>query len=372
MAKWISGPYVYADDKDLSDLLMSNAYKPSQKQLLAIARNYGIFLPNSAERSVIISALVKLNIGFNELTVFVDAAETPDRKEKQTTQLIHQTATPDVLANVIETVTSSRKDSGEKESCSQVTRADGTIELTINYIEQDPSKNLLRQWREKTTVLELYKTDSGEIGMRHDANEKVTSIANQIAKGIVGPDSSPEKVQKVELCVIDNADVRTTFFLKLMENVEKYSLKDVVVLKLVKIDGSDEDSDPDDDASSLDDQITGIVRKLEFDGSRLLQSNEYKQMKEAGFAINHARWRGKLISESPMEVIFEAGFRDGQNAKDFIFSIGGIYKQKESGEIAVTKSTPDKLTETKLKTLLEKAAFNAMKHVMESFDLEHD
>ncbi|MDC0721480.1 hypothetical protein [Nannocystis bainbridge] len=79
MGKRVAEGMIFADDKDVKDLLLSS--KLGKQRLLQLAQGRGIILPKEDSREQIIAAIARMSHSWIQLSEILDQTSTLERSE---------------------------------------------------------------------------------------------------------------------------------------------------------------------------------------------------------------------------------------------------------------------------------------------------
>lgn len=377
MSKTVMPSVYYAEDKDISDLLDSEKRVFNVKRLIMFARKRGVILSPQSTREELVEYLSNLTWSWAQIQEITALTETKDRADKVSSQSVSADLKIADIQEAISAVRDSRMTIGGEVFTIPASQGD-KLTVKINYTEFEPSKTRLRQRTEKTLLLEVEKRADG-FTFRHNANERGGEIVRDIVKTL--PENAGKKLeaQTISLEGILDPMKRTQFFIELMKNIPGYDLVNVTSISVNRLGDlpSDEDNASSDDSYDIDppptssrtasipsseaDEMLGVVNKLALEGTSLLSSKQYRELREQGFFLSRAVWRSREKATKSLELEFEADFENPQNCVGFRYSVLGTYEMRKRGAETLRKTrTPVSASDRpKLLSLLEKAAKSA-------------
>jgi len=193
----------------------------------------------------------------------------------------------------------------------------------------------------REVTLEFDKGNSG-FTLRHQANERARDIGQDILKQLQGSKAPRTTEAPITLRGVRAPDLRTGFFVNLMEGLPGYKTTNVTSVGVVRAApevSPDEETDENSNESEEAREMLSVVRKAVFDGDKLLNSKPYLELEQQGFFISRAVWRCRDTRMSdPPEVELESDFEDAQNCDGFRYDVRGVYEQRSRGESGLKKT----------------------------------
>lgn len=322
----------FADDKDISDIL--DAPKFGKKKLLALALARGIILSPELSRETIRDHLSRMPFSWLQLRELLDTIETADAQEKETTCRYESAATSEELQKVLSDIRDIR---GETSDESYVIRKTETgVIVRITYREVDHSSTRVMQRIHKEMEIHI-ESISGGYEFRYPSNGRAQEIVEKLTDMLPVPEGKEKpKRETVELSGIVDPAMRTEFFIRLMDGMEKFKRRDVIDLKLNRmiIEADFEDGEDDKDKEA---EIKGLVKRLTLTGEALLSSPEFDRLRKDGFCINRTVWEAKETTGAGRVFEIEAQFRNPDGGTGFCYLVRGMHEIDDVGDVQVTK-----------------------------------
>lgn len=351
----------FADDKDISDIL--DAPKFSKKKLLGLALNRGIILSGELSREVIRDHLSKIPFSWLQLGELLEAIETADAQEKETTCRYKSSASAEELLKVLGDVREIRGDTADE---AYVFRTMGTATLVrITYREVDHTSTRVMQRIHKEMEVLIESVPDG-FEFRYPANGRAQVIVDKITDMLpVQEGEEKTKRQTVELSGIVDPAMRTEFFVLVMDGMVGFKRRDVIDLKLIRIPKGDPD-DEEGDSESTDEreaEVKGLVRRLTLTGEALLSSPEFGRLRKDGFCITRTVWEAKEITGPGRIFEIEAQFKNPEAGTGFCYLVRGVHNLDDDGDVQVTKRPISSAERKLINRTLEEAAYAAMETI---------
>lgn len=391
----------FADDKDISDLLLAAKQKLNKSKLISLARNRGLVLSPEDSREVIVQYLARLPYGWSELIELLRATETASRTEAVASVQLTSSAGTKELHDAVQAVRDLRI-GGRDEVYTITANRIGVVSVSVQYTEPDTSKTRLFQRQPREISISLEQSGDG-FKVRYQANDRAKEIVADIAKALETATQTTVAQRQIELRNIKDARLRTEFFLHLMRNMDGMSLSNVTDVKVNKlpreevpsfstdplplpqvaekggtysVNGEDEgvDDEPTDAEAEAEaqEELRGEVQRVALQGDGLLVSDEYKRLTAAGFFVSHAVWQSVEKASRGLKVEFEAQFGDAAQGLGFSYTVLGVYKKKEDEGHRKSRSACDPLEQAELIERLERGAQAALATVLNSHDPSSD
>lgn len=355
MSKRISSSILFADDKDIQDLLLSS--KLGKPKLLQLAQRRGIVLSKESSREQLVSSIARMPHSWSQLSELLDLTSTADRSDKRTCAHLPGDFTIDGLNNVLAELKDGREHT-DGEAWDVVQSGKNQFKISATFTEVDPSKTRLAQLSQREIAIEIEKTDAG-LQVRHSARERGTSILQGIVSALSESTGRDVRAQIIDLSEIRDPDIRTAFFINLSRGVASYDLAEILNVRGSRIPQPGSDI-PNDDSAAQED-FSRSVKKIILSGRKIDQSPEYKRFSESRFFISEMTWTVVDPKTNGIMVEFEAGFSEDESARSFYYSVKRVHEKNKDGQIktAYTRPSGDRLRA--LSQALEAAASEAQR-----------
>ena len=375
MAKRKNTSLYFADNKDISDFLLSAKKKLPTPKLKEIARKRGIFFSNTDGREDIIAALSRLPFSWPAFEALVNAAEAAHRHEKMTSSTVETPATQESIRETLRLLAEQRA-VVENESIS-VAVADGTITATVRYTEIDTTKTRLHQKTQREAVIEISREANNTFKIRHEALDRCDRIVKDLIHRLGEDQPDETRHRQIRVSDLAIAQHRTEFFLSLIRGVQGYRAEDVKSVRVHRTDDDLNDHDDDDGEPNEtlpptqgedDDDLAGVVgseaevlagelKSAALQGDGLTYSPQYQALIQEGFFISKVVWIAAPVGTTGPKIRIEAEFADDDRMGGFRYSIRGLQDRKEDSEDFKVAFRPPRPEERKmLGILVERAA----------------
>ncbi|MBT2746218.1 MULTISPECIES: hypothetical protein [unclassified Lysobacter] len=342
-----------ATDKEIYDLLMSGKQKLTESVLFELARDRGIFYSPKATRSDLVEAISSLPHDYLDVIGIIERRDHAKRGEKTTSVTLPVDLTMDEIKSVALAYQAEAKTSEKVRA--QQKGADG-YSLNIEYDEYDYSRTRLIQRQRKEAGIEFVKK-AGATVIRMPATDKARLVVDSLVRKVEEIRKAEVPAQQITLQGLDSPDDRTSFFTSLISGIKGYDLDTVINLKVASGGGdSDEGGDLDEDEDEdIKQEMLAVVHSVSMQGSNLVASTQYQQLKQGGFYITSITWRAKE-SASPYDMIqFDASFENGVDGTGFKYGVKRSARLK-SGDYAKHFRPVEEGDRAELFELLESAA----------------
>lgn len=345
-------------DKALYDAL--NQSQISMGEMSDLFLDRGIIISKKTPRKDLAKNFSKFNHDYYDHQKIASYLGGGNRKERSTSKIIKSDMTDDIILAAADEL----KSSIEKESdLCQVYKSNGKIYVSITYLSTNYGRSDFKQVIKKEAVIEIERQKNSYVIRRPD-NEQVenyevkllASIEKEIHKNNnedgIEEEIPPLSIKEISMEDLTDPDMRTTFFTKLITNLEGFILEDVTDAyvyhpkpeRLEEEDGNTE---------------TGVhVSRASLKGEGVLKSEELSSLYERGFYIWKIRWTAKENVPDPDIYEFEAQFSNQEEFKDFSYSAKSVKKYKGFGKYNKNFVSLTKSEESKFLKLIESAAYS--------------
>ncbi|WP_250519845.1 hypothetical protein [Caballeronia sp. NCTM1] len=345
----------YATDKDIFDLLACAKRSLTEGVLREIARERGIFFSPHDTRDDLVEAISELPFTLNELLEIMGRRESSRRAEKTTSVTLDANIPIEELKAVVREY---KDEVGTSEKVVSHSKGTDGLVMNVEYDDMDYSRTRLIQRQRQDATIEFIQ-QGGKTIVRLPASEKSKRIVEDLTGRIESRRRTPIVREAIELNADFTADERTTFFMRLISELPGHRLYGVTNLKIAPSlrpdDELDEDDLDEDVRAEASEKLLVIVRSMALSGENLIASKEYLSLKERGFYITSITWKSRQTT-IPYDVPhLHAEFEDGENGRNFKYSVKGTYRFQE-GEYTKTARPVDDGERENLYQLVESAA----------------
>ena len=323
-------PFLYcATDKELFDVLMSSKQQFNENTMLALGRSRGIFLSDNDDRVALADKLSLMVFGSHEIRAIQAEFEKAGRGEKTTSFRLNT----ELSIGEIKQIADEYKEAvGDEEKVITYGVGSNICAVDLKYTETDFSKTRLRQRQSKEAHLE-FKVEKGHTIVTLPATEKARTAAVALSERLYAKKQMNIDLEKVDLSNIDDANLRTAFFTRLISRLPSCKLQNVTRVKVDLASKTDDDLNGEDTEDGSNEeasqQMLCVVRAVALDGQSLLSSSEYQTLHKNGFFITSITWSSKR-TESPYQIVeFDAGFDDPALGTGFKYSVRGWATQRD-------------------------------------------
>lgn len=352
----------YADDKDISDLLLAEKF--SVKKLTSLIRERGILVNPSLSKEELVNYLSQIPFSWPELQCLMEEVQSPDREEKVTTC---QTETPCNVEEIV-TLIQEAKDLREEtfgEAWSVHTAGEGDrVFIRIKYSEIDNAHTRTLQRVQKDMEIALEKSTQG-FEFRYPLNNRAENIVSKIIASLP-PIAGEEKVKRttVDLAGFVDPKQRTSFFIFLMDGMDGYKRRDVLDLRMNRTsEVAGEDDEDDDEKKEAVEQAKKAVKKLTLTGESLLMSPEFKDLNTRGFFISRSLWLTREVSGAGAVFEIEAQFKHAEEGTGFCYLLRGMKVIDGDNEVETGRKDIELNVRKRLHGAVEAAAYAAVEKI---------
>jgi tetrahydromethanopterin S-methyltransferase subunit F len=321
-----------ATDKEIHDLLISGKQKITDGVLHELARDRGIFFSPKTTREDLVVQIALLPHDYHDIVGIIDHRDHNKRAEKTTSVELSTSMEVDDIKSIVEEyrdgVTGNEKVTYFKKG------ADGFV-MHISYDEYDYSKTTLIQRQRRDAEIE-FVTKDGIVTIRNPATEKAKTIVEDLRGRIAQKKLTEVPAQRIELIGLPESETRTSFFTSLISKIPDYVLQTVINLKVAS-GKSDEKSDSvdldEEETDTAKQEMLAVVHSAALNGTNLVASKQYQELRAGGFYITSITWRSKQKTEPFSLVQFDASFENPIDGTGFKYGVRIAARQK-NGEYA--------------------------------------
>lgn len=317
-----------ATDKEIFDALMSAKQKISEKILLELAKDRGIFYSHMDTREELVSAISLLPHDFHDLNTLLEQREHSGRQEKLTSVTLPVALTADEIKEIIKEYTA---DSPTDERVTQHSR-DNQVVASLTYSEVDYGKTRLVQRTSKKAEIEFHVATDKTV-VRMPSNSRVIAVFDKMKDQLDSKKKTEIPAIRIEIGEFQSSAIRTEFFTSLISNLKGFRLSNVTSVKVERLKGLQQegelDIDDDQDVEEANQEALALVKNVALKGETLLASEEYQSLSRKGFFITSIIWRSRLEKSTYPIVEFEAAFEEPGLGKGFKYFVRGAYNMMD-------------------------------------------
>lgn len=344
-----------ATDKEIFDALMSAKQKISEKVLLELAKDRGIFYSAKDDRDDLISAVSLLPHDFHDLNTLLEQREHSGRQEKLTSVILPAELTIEDIKDVLKEYTA---ESPDDERVTHYSKSGSQVVANIKYSDIDYGKTRLVQRTPKEAGIEFH-VEAGKTTVRMPANDRVKGIFGKIKNKLDSRNKAEIPAICIEIGEFQSSALRTEFFTSLVSNLAGFLLKNVTSVKVERLKREPQegelDLDDDQDTEEARQEALALVKKVALKGETLLASEEYQSLARKGFFITSIIWRSMLKAPLYPLVEFEAAFEQPEIGRGFKYFVRGAYNMVD-GQYTKTIRPVDPEDKEKYLTTIEETA----------------
>jgi len=345
-----------ATDKEIFDALMSAKQKISEKVLLELAKDRGIFFSAKDSREELIDAISLLPHDFHDLNTLLEQREHSGRQEKLTSVIFPEALTMEEIKEVLKEYTA---EAPADERVTHHGRGIDQVVANIKYSEIDYGKTRLVQRTPKEAAIEFHIENDKTI-VRMPANDRIKGVFGKLKDKFDANRKQEIQAIRIEIGEFDSPALRTEFFTSLISNLKGFSLRNVTSVKVERLkqvpDEGELDLEDDQDTEEAKQEALALVKKVALKGETLLASEEYQSLSKKGFFITSIIWRSVLAKPSYPMIEFEAAFEEPLLGKGFKYFVRGAYNIVDKQYTKTIRPVDVESKEKYLSTIEETAA----------------
>lgn len=360
-----------ATDKEIYDALMSAKQKISEKVLLELAKNRGIFFSPKDSREDLISATSLLPHDYHDLNTLLEQREHQGRQEKLTSVTLPEALTVEEIKEVLKEYTA---DSPPDERVTHHTKGNDQVVATIKYSDIDYGKTRLIQRTPKEAGIEFHIEKSKTV-IRMPANDRIKGIFGKLKDKLDAKRKTEIPAIRIEIGEFESPALRTEFFTILISKLNGFSLKNVTSVKVERLKHEPEEGElqleDDQENEEAKQEALALVKKVALKGETLLASEEYQSLAKKGFFITSIIWRSMLAKHPYPTIEFEAAFEEPMLGKGFKYFVRGAYNVVDK-QYTKTIRPVDIEDREKYLSVIEDTAASAIKALRKKAQIEAD
>ncbi|MBS3021651.1 hypothetical protein DJFAAGMI_04425 [Comamonas sp. PE63] len=314
-----------ATDKEIYDALMSAKQKISEKVLLELAKDRGIFFSPKDSREDLIGAISLLPHDYHDLNTLLEQREHQGRQEKLTSVTLPEALTIEEIKEVLKEYTA---DSPPDEKVTHHAKGNDQVVATVKYSDIDYGKTRLIQRTPKEAGIEFH-IENNKTVIRMPANDRVKGIFGKLKDKLDAKRKTEIPAIRIEIGEFESPALRTEFFTILISDLSGFSLKNVTSVKVERLKHEPEEGElqleDDQESEEAKQEALALVKKVALKGETLLASEEYQSLAKKGFFITSIIWRSMLAKHPYPTIEFEAAFEEPILGKGFKYFVRGAY-----------------------------------------------
>jgi len=360
-----------ATDKEIYDALMSAKQKISEKVLLELAKDRGIFFSPKDSREDLVSAISLLPHDYHDLNTLLEQREHQGRQEKLTSVTLPEALTVEEIKEVLKEYTA---DSPPDEKVTHHAKGNDQVVATVKYSDIDYGKTRLIQRTPKEAGIEFH-IENNKTVIRMPANDRIKGIFGKLKDKLDAKRKTEIPAIRIEIGEFESPALRTEFFTILISDLNGFSLKNVTSVKVERLKHEPEEGDlqleDDQDSEEAKQEALALVKKVALKGETLLASEEYQSLAKKGFFITSIIWRSMLAKHPYPTIEFEAAFEEPMLGKGFKYFVRGAYNVVDK-QYTKTIRPVDIEDREKYLSVIEETAASAIKALREKAQIEAD
>lgn len=358
-----------ATDKEIHDALMSAKQKISEKVLLELAKDRGIFFSPKDSREDLISAISLLPHDYHDLNTLLEQREHQGRQEKLTSVTLPEALTVEEIKEVLKEYTA---ESPPDEKVTHHAKGNDQVVATVKYSDIDYGKTRLIQRTPKEAGIEFH-IENNKTVIRMPANDRIKGVFGKLKDKLDAKRKTEIPAIRIEIGEFESPALRTEFFTILISDLKGFALKNVTSVKVERLKQEPEEGElqleDDQESEEAKQEALALVKKVALKGETLLASEEYQSLAKKGFFITSIIWRSMLAKHPYPMIEFEAAFEEPMTGKGFKYFVRGAYNVVDK---QYTKTIRPVDTEDKEKylSIIEDTAANTIKELRKKAQAE--
>lgn len=314
-----------ATDKEIFDALMSAKQKISEKVLLELAKDRGIFFSAKDSREDLIGEISLLPHDYHDLNTLLEQREHQGRQEKLTSVTLPEALSVEEIKEVLKEYTA---ESPPDEKVTHHAKGNDQVVATVKYSDIDYGKTRLIQRTPREAGIEFH-IENGKTVIRMPANDRIKGVFGKLKDKLDAKRKTEIQAIRIEIGEFESPALRTEFFTSLISNLQGFSLKNVTSVKVERLKQEPEEGElqleDDQESEEAKQEALALVKKVALKGETLLASEEYQSLAKKGFFITSIIWRSMLAKLPYPMIEFEAAFEDPILGKGFKYFVRGAY-----------------------------------------------
>lgn len=314
-----------ATDNEIFDALMSAKQKISEKVLLELAKDRGVFYSSKDSREDLISAISLLPHDYHDLNTLLEQREHQGRQEKLTSVTLPEALSVEEIKEILKEYTA---ESPPDEKVTHHAKGKDQVVATVKYSDIDHGKTRLIQRTPKEAGIEFH-IESNKTVIRMPANDRIKGVFGKLKDKLDAKRKTEIPAIRIEIGEFESPALRTEFFTTLISDLKGLSLKNVTSVKVERLKQEPVEGElqleDDQESEEAKQEALALVKKVALKGDTLLASEEYQSFAKKGFFITSIIWRS-MLTKSPFPMIeFEAAFEEPIHGKGFKYFVRGAY-----------------------------------------------
>lgn len=358
-----------ATDKEIYDALMSAKQKISEKVLLELAKDRGIFFSPKETREDLCSAISLLPHDYHDLNTLLEQREHQGRQEKLTSVTLPEALNVEEIKEILKEYTT---ESPPDEKVTHHAKGSDQVVATVKYSDIDYGKTRLIQRTPKEACIEFHIENKKTV-IRMPANDRIKVVFGKLKDKLDAKRKTEIPAIRIEIGEFESPALRTEFFTSLISDLKGFSLKNVTSVKVERLRQEPEEGElqleDDQESEEAKQEALALVKKVALKGETLLASEEYQSLAKKGFFITAIIWRSMLTKQPYPMIEFEAAFDEPMAGKGFKYFVRGAYNVVDK---QYTKTIRPVDTEDKEKylSLIEDTAASTIKELRKKAQAE--
>lgn len=358
-----------ATDKEIHDALMSAKQKISEKVLLELAKDRGIFFSPKDTRDDLISAISLLPHDYHDLNTLLEQREHQGRQEKLTSVTLPEALTVEEIKEVLKEYTT---ESPPDEKVTHHAKGNDQVVATVKYSDIDYGKTRLIQRTPKEAGIEFH-IENNKTVIRMPANDRIKGVFGKLKDKLDAKRKTEIPAIRIEIGEFESPALRTEFFTSLISDLKGFSLKNVTSVKVERLRQEPEEGElqleDDQESEEAKQEALALVKKVALKGETLLASDEYQSLAKKGFFITSIIWRSMLAKHPYPMIEFEAAFEEPMAGKGFKYFVRGAYNVVDK-QYTKTIRPVDAEDKEKYLSIIEDTAANTIKELRKKAQFE--
>ena len=326
------GPSLYyATDKNIFDAL--NQHKVNTPTILKLFQRRNILVSKKTPREDLAMYFARLNHDYYDHRDISSRLGVAPRRERITSMDIKGEVEVEHLQVAVDQLKKELEEAGD---IVQVSRANGSIILNLQYSTIDYKKSEFNQVQVRDGTIEFTKEDDGFL-VRNTQNEYLDNVRDSLIGKLES--ASGKQVSKVPVSLFDvtSPKLRSKFFHELATKLSGYAWRDVtdVYVYKAKPDVADDEEEEGQGAESTE----AHVERVSLRGSGITRTELLNRLlEEKDYYITKIGWTAEDTLNTGNLYDIEAVFTNPKECTGFSFILARVYPVSETGSISVARS----------------------------------
>lgn len=355
MKKHTHGPSLYyASDKNVLDAL--NQHRVDIATITSLFRRRNTIVSKLESRDTLAAHFARLPHDFYDHQDIAERLGVVQRRERLSSMNLVGEVPAEVLQDALRDLKQEREKEGDVVN---ISRDGGRTIVRVQYSLVDYGRSEFAQVQSRDGTIEFVTTDGG-FTIRSSHSDYVEEMRESVLRKLDTATATTLRREVVSLFDVPVPELRSKFFLALMDGEQSYRRYDVTDVYAFKPrPGDDDEGDDEGEDVSADGAPDTHVEKVMLRGNGVSNSELLGSLRGNDYYVVKAGWTWKDLKGHGHVYAVEASFSDVKDCTDFSFMVTGVYTY-ENGALATKRRTPTRSEVEILSAFIEKRAQAAM------------